>query len=84
MLTAGRAIDIPGLQYDEILFVNAATGEPTNGLFVGRRILGVPVNVMPYMGALKAYLYYPVFKVLGVSPAPIRWPIIILSLVTLG
>jgi 4-amino-4-deoxy-L-arabinose transferase-like glycosyltransferase len=80
---AGRAIDLPGLQYDEILFVNAATGEPTNGLFV-RRILGVPVMVMPYMGALKAYLYYPVFKVFGVSPATCRWPIIILSLVTLG
>ena len=83
-LAAGRAIDIPGLQYDEILFVNAATGEPTNGLFVGRRILGVPVMVMPYMGALKAYLYYPVFQLLGVSPATIRWPIIVLSLVTLG
>lgn len=83
-LTAGRAIDLPGLQYDEILFVNAATGEPTNGHFVRKRILGVPVMLMPYMGALKAYLYYPVFKVFGVSPATIRWPVIILSLVTLG
>ena len=80
---AGRAIDLPGLQYDEILFVNAAAGGPTNGLFV-RRILGVPVMVMPYMGALKAYIYYPVFKLFGVSPATIRWPIIVLSLVTLG
>jgi 4-amino-4-deoxy-L-arabinose transferase-like glycosyltransferase len=40
--------------------------------------------LMTYMGALKAYLYYPVFKVFGVSPATIRWPVIILSLVTLG
>jgi 4-amino-4-deoxy-L-arabinose transferase-like glycosyltransferase len=84
VLTAGRSIDLPGLQYDEILFVNAATGEPTNGLFVWRRVLGVPIMVMPYMGAVKAYLYYPVFKVFGVSPATIRWPVIILSLVTLG
>src|SRR5262245_60364495 len=49
-LTAGRAIDIPGLQYDEILFMNAATGEPTNGLFVRKRVLGVPVMFMTYMG----------------------------------
>ncbi|MFL5516124.1 MAG: ArnT family glycosyltransferase, partial [Gemmatimonadales bacterium] len=83
VLMAGRAIDLPGLQYDEILFVNAATGGPTNGLFV-RRILGLPLMVMPYMGALKAYLYYPVFKLFGVSPATSRWPVIILSLVTLG
>ena len=82
-LLAGRVIAVPGLQYDEILFVNAATGEPTNGLFV-RRILGVPLMVMPYMGALKAWLYYPVFKLFGVSAATIRWPIILLSLVTLG
>jgi 4-amino-4-deoxy-L-arabinose transferase-like glycosyltransferase len=81
---SGRSIAVPGLQYDEVLFVNAATGEPTNGLFVAKRIFGLPVMVMGYMGALKAYLYYPIFKLLGVSPATIRWPVIVLSLVTLG
>jgi hypothetical protein len=35
-------MDVPGLQYNEVLFVNAATGEPTNGLFVAKRIFGVP------------------------------------------
>jgi 4-amino-4-deoxy-L-arabinose transferase-like glycosyltransferase len=81
---AGRWIASPGLQYDELLFVNAATGEPTNGLFVAKRILGIPVMLMGYIGALKAYLYYPVFELFGVSPATIRWPVIVLSLVTLG
>jgi 4-amino-4-deoxy-L-arabinose transferase-like glycosyltransferase len=84
VLTAGRWIASPGLQYDELLFVNAATGEPTNGLFVAKRILGVPVMLMGYIGALKAYLYYPIFKLFGVSPETVRWPVIILSLVTLG
>ncbi|MBA3496252.1 MAG: glycosyltransferase family 39 protein [Gemmatimonadales bacterium] len=83
-LAAGRAIDVPGLQYDEILFVNAATGEPTNGLFVAKRVFGIPVMLMGYIGALKAYLYYPVFQLFGVSPATIRWPVIAASLMTLG
>ena len=81
---AGRAIDAPGLQYDEVLFVNAATGEPTNGLFVAKRVLGVPVMLMGYIGALKAYLYYPIFQLFGVSPGTVRWPVIGLSLVTLA
>ena len=84
VLAAGRLIDVPGLQYDEVLFVNAATGEPTNGIFVAKRLFGVPVMLMTYIGALKAYLYYPVFSLFGVSPATIRWPVIALSLGTLG
>jgi Dolichyl-phosphate-mannose-protein mannosyltransferase len=83
-LMAGRWIASPGLQYDEVLFVNAATGEPTNGLFVAKRILGLPVMLMGYIGALKAYLYYPVFQVFGVSPETVRWPVILVSLVTLA
>ena len=80
---AGRYIASPGLQYDEVLFVNAATGEPTNGLFVAKRIFGLPVMLMGYIGALKAYLYYPVFQVFGVSPETVRWPVILASLATL-
>ena len=37
-----------------------------------------------YIGALKAYLYYPVFQIFGVSPQTVRWPVIVLSLVTLA
>jgi hypothetical protein len=84
VVMAGRWIASPGLQYDEVLFVNAATGEPTNGLFVAKRIFGLPVMLMGYIGALKAYLYYPVFQVFGVSPETVRWPVILASLVTLA
>src|SRR5499426_2947771 len=81
---AGRWIASPGLEYDELMFVNAATGEPTNGMFVQRRILGVPVLIQVYTGALKAYLYYPIFQIFGVSPQTVRWPVIIVSLLTLA
>ena len=84
VVMAGRWIASPGLQYDEVLFVNAATGEPTNGLFVAKRLLGLPVMLMGYIGALKAYLYYPVFQVFGVSPETVRWPVILVSLATLA
>jgi len=83
VVMAGRWIASPGLEYDELLFVNAATGEPTNGMFVRRRILGVPVLINGYTGALKAYLYYPIFQIFGVSPQTVRWPVILASLVTL-
>jgi hypothetical protein len=38
---------------------------------------------MPYIGALKAYLYFPIFKIFGVSPATIRFPVILISLVSI-
>jgi hypothetical protein len=52
-------------------------------MFVRRRILGVPVLINGYTGALKAYLYYPIFQIFGVSPQTVRWPVILASLVTL-
>lgn len=83
LFSASRLVAVPGLQYDEVLFVNAALGEPAQGLFVAKRLLGVPVMLMGYVGALKAYLYFPIFQALGVSPATIRWPVILLSALTL-
>jgi hypothetical protein len=80
---ASRQIALPGLYYDEVLFVNAATGGVYDG-FVAQRILGVPVMLMPYIGALKAWLYSPIFSVFGISPATIRLPSIFIALLTLG
>ena len=73
----------PGLQYDELLFGNVAVGSPNDGLFIVRRIYGYPVLLMPYIGALKSYLYALIFKVLGVSVFTIRVPVIIVGTLTL-
>src|SRR6185436_13564341 len=55
------AIERPGVEYDEVLFVNAALGGHwANGGFVARRLFGVPTMVMPYSGALKSWLYAPI------------------------
>jgi len=72
----------PGVQYDEILFENAALGAKTDQ-FVSKRIFGIPFMLMPYIGALKAYIYMPIFWLFGVSAASIRLPMILMSTMTL-
>jgi len=67
----------PGLNYDELLFTNAALG-PIDHNFVDVRIGNFPLMLMNYIGALKAYIYYPIFKLFGVSAFTIRFPMILL------
>lgn len=66
------------MYYDELDFVNGALGG-IGGSFVYRRLLGVPLMTSPYIGALKSYLYYPIFQLAGVSALTIRLPVILLS-----
>ncbi len=70
----------PGLQYDELLFVNAALGNSHayHG-FIYAESLGVPTMLMPYIGALKAWFYTPVFTVFGVSVNSVRVPAVLLA-----
>lgn len=76
----------PGLEYDEVLFANAALGNLDNSFLryvfhVGKWT--VPIMLMPYIGALKAWLYTPIFKLAPVSAVTVRLPMILLSLLTL-
>lgn len=76
----------PGLQYDESLFINAATtGGPGSDSthFVAKRYAGVPVLLMTYIGALKSWLMAPVFAVFGVSVESVRVPMVIVLVLTL-
>jgi hypothetical protein len=75
-------IEALGVQYDEILFGNASRGIIDNS-FIKYSIKGFPVLLMSYMGALKAYLYYPIFKIFGVSVLSIRLPMVIISAISL-
>lgn len=76
-------LQIPGLYYDEALFVNAATGGATD-LFVYKRFAGIPTMLMPYIGALKSWLYFPIFKLFGIDIVTIRLPAILLGALALG
>lgn len=75
---ASKYINMPGIYYDEITFVNAALGGIGDN-FIYQRLLGIPTMMMPYIGALKSWMYYPVFKVFGISAVTIRLPVILIS-----
>src|SRR5437764_7405456 len=68
---AAYRIQLPGLYYDELAFVNAAQGGADN-TFIHMQLGSVPFLVFPYMGALKAWVYAPVFRFFGVSALTIR------------
>lgn len=72
-------INAPGLYYDETLFVNAATGAEAD-LFIFKRVGNIPVMLMPYIGALKAWLYYPLFRMFEVDYLSLRLPAIFFGL----
>jgi len=76
-------INSPGLYYDEALFVNAATGGETD-LFVFKRLADLPVMLMPYIGALKAWLYYPIFKIFEIDYLSLRLPAILFGALAIG
>ena len=74
----------PGLYIDEANFVDAALGGHfQHQNYVYQRVDGVPILIIPYIGALKAAVYAPIFALWGVSVATIRLPVIIISAATL-
>ena len=76
-------IESPGLYMDETLFVNGATGGVSD-LFIFKRIANIPVMLMPYIGALKAWIYYPIFKIFGIDYLSIRLPTLLLGALAIG
>src|SRR5206468_11289936 len=47
------------------------------------RLGPVPLLVFPFIGALKAWIYTPIFRLFGVSALTIRLPVILIAAVTL-
>ena len=56
----------PAANYDELLYTNAALGSVDDS-FVSARLLGKPVLLLPYIGALKAWIFRPIYAVFGFS-----------------
>jgi len=68
----------PGAHYDELLFVNAT--QRIDETFIHKKYGEIPIMLMSYIGALKSYLFMPIFIIFGVSLESIRIPIFILGL----
>ncbi len=75
-------IRYPGFQYDELLFANAALGGIDDKTFLMFRIGQVPLYVFYYIGALKSWIYMPIFSLFGVSYASVRIPMVLLAAAT--
>jgi hypothetical protein len=70
---ASYRIHSPGLYYDELLFVPAAMGRHEAFQTPYGSWLGLPIMIFPYIGALKAWIYAPIFRLFGVSALTIRF-----------
>lgn len=68
-------LDKPGVTADQLLFVNASIG-PLDGSYIYKMIRGFPIFLMAYIGALKSYIYEPIFYFFGVSIYSIRLPVV--------
>lgn len=79
---AALYLHFPGFYYDEVLFYNAAVGAPTD-LFIYRKLFHVPIMLMPYIGALKAWIYMPIFYFFDTNYYSVRLPSIIIVAVSL-
>jgi hypothetical protein len=79
LVLATYRIHLPGLYGDEMLFVGSAAGERPY-----LKCFGLPLLIFPYIGALKSWIYTPIFALFGVSPVTIRLPAILISCGTLA
>ena len=78
-------IDRPGLQYDETLFVAASYPNPPRGGagYIEGFGQSVCIMVLPYLGALKGWLYGLIFKIAPPSAAAVRVPVVFLGAFTI-
>jgi 4-amino-4-deoxy-L-arabinose transferase-like glycosyltransferase len=81
-----RHLRLPGLEYDELLYAGAALGK-TDG-FIAWRVdcLGtsIPLMLMSYLGALKAWIYTPIFALFGCNPVSARLPVALAGALSLA
>lgn len=68
----------PGVNYDEVMWVNVAL-ETGSSLFIHDAVNGWPLMLMPYIGALKGYVYRAVLFFFDPGVASLRVPMILLG-----
>lgn len=74
----------PGIESDEALLGDPIFG-PVFGDFrirISHQI--IPLMLMDYVGALKSWLYWPIFAIFKPSPGSLRWPVLIIGAVTIA
>jgi len=76
-------LPLPGIQQDEVLFLKPFLRGETALYNITIGGLQVPAMVMSYVGCLKTWLYWPVFRIWHPDVWSIRLPVCLVSLCTL-
>ncbi|MGH9629001.1 MAG: glycosyltransferase family 39 protein, partial [Bryobacteraceae bacterium] len=84
LLTGMLWISRPGLQNDEALFASGMYGPFLRDYYISIFQVHVPTMVMTYVGALKGWIYQPVFALWDPSAASIRFPVLLIGAATVS
>jgi hypothetical protein len=83
ILLAILVLPYAGIQSDEALFSAPLFPHVSNDLRLPLLPYHVPLMVMTYIGSLKTLLYWPIFRIFGISPGTLRLPVVFLGAVTI-
>lgn len=70
-----------GLTYDEAMFIKGIFYLPAEPIY--KYFFSIPFMILPDQGAIKTYLFYPIFKLFDVNIFSIRLPTILIAATTL-
>jgi hypothetical protein len=92
LLVAGYQIELPGINYDEVLQMPAAidlvTGQVNGSYhkFGSQRVFGLPLTLMnlEYIGAVKCYLFALSMGIFGIDVAVMRYTVLLLFVMGLA
>ena len=73
----------PGIEEDEALFVGPFAGNAPSLYEWHLSHYRIPVMTMDYIGALKSWLYWPIFRLWSPNVWSMRLPVCLLSVITL-
>jgi|SRR5579863_1662512 len=76
-------IPLAGVEDDEVLFTHPLFTRTVGPLSLAIFHHHLPLMVFPYTGALKTYLYWPVFHWFAPNPYSLRLPMILAGVVTI-
>jgi hypothetical protein len=76
-------LPLTGFQYDEVMFVYELWHPEAAIATVGTHHHVLPSMMMSYLGALKSWLYLPIFSVFGYSVYAVRLPMLLLAAITI-
>ena len=74
---------LPGIQQDEALFLTPFLASQSRLYTLQAGTVQIPLMVMDYIGGLKTWLFWPIFRIWGPTATSIRLPMCFVSICTL-